>query len=200
MSPRRASTITRLDQMKALSSPARQELLDVLTGMGTVSLTEIGVVLGRPADGLYYHIRILERVGLVKSAGTRTREGRAEALFRAAAPEFALRYAASPPSHARTVTAIVTAMLRLGIRDFRRALARGGIRLEGADRDLWALRTSGWLLPAQVRNVNRQIRTLSKAATQKQPKGRLYAVTVLLTPLDHRSNKTGRRPRKAAGR
>ena len=31
-------------------------------------------------------------------------------------------------------------------------------------------------------------------------RGRLYAVTVLLTPLDHRSNKTGRRPRKAAGR
>jgi hypothetical protein len=109
-------------------------------------------------------------------------------------------YASTSPSHVRSVSAIVTAMLRLGIRDFHRALARGEVRLEGAERDLWALRTTGWLLPAQVRNVNRQIRSLSKAATQKQPKGRLYGVTVLLTPLDHRSYRTGRRPRKAAAR
>jgi hypothetical protein len=198
MTTRRA--ITRIDQMRILSSPIRQELLDVLARMGAVSLAEVGAVLGRPADGLYYHVRLLEGADLVKSVGTRTRGGRQEALFRAVAPAFALRYAAAPASRARAVTAIVTAMMRLGVRDFRRALVAGKNRFEGAGRDLWALRTTGWLLPSQVRRVNTLIRSLSRAAEQSARNGRLYGVTVLLTPLDHRSFRTGRRPRKAARR
>jgi hypothetical protein len=98
------------------------------------------------------------------------------------------------------VTAIVAAMMRLGARDFRRALAAGGTRVEGPARDLWALRTTGWLLPSQVRRVNALIQRLSKATQQSSKSGRLYGVTVLLTPLDHRSFRTGRRPRKAAHR
>ena len=190
------NTITRLDQMAALSSPVRQELLDVLARMGSVSLAEVAAVLGRHADGLYYHVRILQRIGLVRPAGTRTIAGRKEALFRAVAPEFAIRYADSPPSHRRAVGAIVTAMLRLGIRDFRRALSAPDVRVDGDARDLWALRTTGWLLPEHVRRVNTMIRKLSRTATRPHPKGRLYGVTVLLTPLDHRANPTGRRPRK----
>src|SRR5262245_38322087 len=199
MAIRRTATVSRLRQMAVLSSPVRQELLDVLARMGTVSLTEIGAVLGRPSDGLYYHVRMLVRAGLV-TAATRTRGGRREAVFRAVAPQFALRYAPSTSSHARAVTSIVTSMLRLGIRDFRRALANGGNRVEGPERDLWALRTTGWLLPSQLREVNRLIWDLSEAATRSESKGRLYGVTILLTPLDHRSNKTGRRPRKASKR
>jgi hypothetical protein len=190
-------SITRLDQMRILASPLRQELLDVMARMGAVSLAEVGAVLGRPADGLYYHVRLLARAGLVKPAGTRNRGGRPEALFRAAGPEFALRYAATPDSHSRAVTAVVAAMMRLGARDFRRALAAGGTRVEGPARDLWALRTTGWLLPAHVRRVNALIRRLSKATQQSSKSGRLYGVTVLLTPLDHRSFRTGRRPRRA---
>lgn len=192
--------VSGLRQMNVLASPVRQELLDVMARMGTVSLTQVGSVLGRPSDGLYYHVRLLERAGLVKSMGTRMRRGRPEALFRAAAPEFALRYGSSGPSHVRAVASIVTSMLRLGIRDFRRALASGGNRVEGPERDLWALRTTGWLVPRDVQRVNRLIKELSEATTRSDTRGRLYAVTVLLTPLDHRSNTTGRRPRRRARR
>jgi hypothetical protein len=119
-------------------------------------------------------------------------------LFRAAAPQFGLRYTAGPSPRAQAVTDIVSSMLRLGGRDFRRALASQGNRLEGPERDLWALRTTGWLLPSQIRRVNRMILALSKEATRNQPGGRLYSVTVLLTPLNHRANRTGRRPRTKA--
>ena len=101
MHSRRTSIVSRLDQMAALASPARQELLDVLARMGAASLAEIGAVLGRPSDGLYYHIRVLQRVALVVPAGTRGRGGRKERLFRATASEFALRYASSPPQRGR---------------------------------------------------------------------------------------------------
>lgn len=187
--------LTRPDQFATLVSPIRQELLDVMARMGTVSISEVAAALGRPSDGLYYHVRALQRVGLVRPAGERRRGGRREALFRASASQFALRYSTAPP-HARAVSAIVAAMLRLGTRDFRRALAGGAVRLDGPERDLWALRTTGWLRRPQLREVNRSILGLSRAATRPGPGGRLYAVTILLTPLDHRSTTTGRRTRR----
>src|SRR5438309_1941063 len=175
--------ISRPEQLRALISPVRQELVDVLSRMGTASLAEIATVLGRPADGLYYHVRLLVRVGLVFPAGSRTNGGRPEALYKSIAPQLALPYKTSPKGHARAVTAIVSSMLRLGIRDFRRASTRPGYRLRSPRRELWALRTTGWLAPTGIKDVNRRILGLSRAVSQPKAKGRLFAVTILLTPL-----------------
>jgi hypothetical protein len=203
--PRRASIplmpvraiqgISRLGQKRVLSSPVRQELLDVLARVGKASLAELGALLGRPADGLYYHVRMLARAGLVRSAGVRARAGHREALFRATARQYAVRYTPASTPHLRAMNDIVSAMMRLGIRDFRRALAGGASRVDGPERDLRAMRTTGWLQGAHVRQVNRNIGALAKTVSRHDPRGRLYAVTVLLTPLDHRANRTGRRPR-----
>ena len=183
-------------QLSAIVSPLRQELLDVLARVEAASLAELGAMLGRPADGLYYHVRVLERAGLVVPAGTRANGGRPEAIYRAVASQFALRYAPAPASHARSVNGVVGAMLRLGARDFRRALHAASTKLDGPDRDLWALRTTGWLRPEDVRRVNRLIRQLAESTARRRPPGRLYALTMLLAPLDHRNNTTGRRPRR----
>jgi hypothetical protein len=87
-------------------------------------------------------------------------------------------------------------MLRLGARDFRRALGQEGIRLEGPSRDLWALRTTGWMRPADLRRVNRLFRQLAERSVRTQPPGQLYAISALLAPLAHRKHTTGRRPRR----
>jgi len=188
--------VSRPDHLRALVSPARQEVLDVMTRLGDVSLAELGAVLGRPADGLYYHVRALERLGLVERAGARRKPRHEEALYRAAAPVFAIRYPSDPARRARAVTPIAAAMMRLSIRDFRRALGDGQTRFEGAEREVWALRTTGWLSAQQLRRVNRLIRALSESTAQRGPARRLYAVTVVLAPLVHRNNTTGRRARK----
>ncbi len=190
----RRTLIARLDQMTAIASPVRQELLDALARMGTASLAELAQAVGRPADGLYYHVRTLQRVGLVRAAGTRMRAGRREALVRATAPEYVLRYARATPAQARGVNGIVAGMMRLGVRDFRRALGDGANRVEGPARDLWALRTSGWLTPKDVAEVNRRMRELSRAVSRPGPRGRQYAITILLTPVDRA--RPARPPRK----
>jgi predicted transcriptional regulator len=196
----RLALLTRPGQLAVLTSPVRQELLDVLARMGTVSLADVAEVLGRPADGLYYHVRLLVRAGLVRAAGTRTRGGRKEALFHATASQFAVRYPAGPAARARAMNAIVGSMLRLAMRDFRRAVVRDDVRLAGPERDVWALRTTGWLLPAHVRQVNRLIRRLSGTTARTAPRGRLYAVTVLLTPLDRRDRRQATRPPRKGSR
>jgi len=194
------AAVVRPEQLSALASPVRQELLDALARLGKASRAELAAATDRPADSLYYHVRALIKVGLVHPAGARTKGGRGEALVRAEAPQFALRYATSPPRTVRGLNAIVAGMLRLGIRDFRRALAAGAtgaVRLEGPARDLRALRTIGWLTPAEVRAANRKIQALADAvshptATKGGARGRLYAITVLLTPVGRGARRAGR--------
>ncbi|HEY4052588.1 MAG TPA: helix-turn-helix domain-containing protein [Terriglobales bacterium] len=173
-------------QMRALAAATRQEIVDVLPRMGAVSVAELAAALGRPADSLYYHLRVLTRVGLVLRSGSRAVNGRAQALFRAIAPEMSLSYKFGKQGNANEVNAIIASMLRLGARDFRRSFRSGEVRVSGLSRELWALRTTGRLSRAQIAEVNRYIRRLMQIAAQPGYSGRLYAITVLLIPLDRK--------------
>ena len=191
--PRR--TITSSSQLRALASPARQEILDLLARTGPASAADLGRLLQRPADGLYYHLRALERAGLVRTAGSRVRAGRSEALYRSAHREPAIRHDVAAGGNSTAVSAIVASMLRLGVRDFRKAAASGAVRTEGPRRDLWALRVAGRLTGGDLEAVNREIRSLRDAVTRRTTGGKLYALTILITPLDHRARKRHRKAR-----
>lgn len=182
-------------QMAVLTSAPRQEIVDILADAGTLSVAELAAVLGRPADALYFHLRALLRVGLVRQAGFRYRGRRKEALFRTIAPDLWLQYQPRHEPNRRAVTAVVSSMLRLGIRDFRRSFQRGDVIVSGRRRELWALRKAGHLSLADLAVVNRLIERLRSATSKPKGHGRLYAVTVLLTPLDHR-RREGRQTRK----
>jgi DNA-binding transcriptional ArsR family regulator len=187
-------------QLRALASPARQELVDLLARTGPATAGELGRLIGRPADGLYYHLRALERAGLIASGIARPRGGRGERVFRAAHREPALRHDPGSEGNSRAVAAIVAAMLRLGIRDFRKACASADVRTHGPRRELWALRVTGRLSPGELANANRRMRDLRDTLGRRRVKGDLYAVTILLTPLGHRARKKQRRPRPPAKR
>jgi len=191
MSNSRSYFIRSEAQLAALAAAVRQEVVDVLSEMGTVSVAELAAALGRPADSLYFHLRVLTRAGLVRRTGTRFRAGGKEALYRTVAPELRLQYEPGKQSNRKAVSAIVASMLRLGIRDFTRAIQSGDVVVSGPHRELWALRKAGRLTPAQVANVNESVQDLANAVSARRGKGRLYAITVLLTPLDrHRKTVT----------
>jgi DNA-binding transcriptional ArsR family regulator len=180
------------EQLSVLVAAARQEILDVLAGMGTVSVAEIATTLGRPPDALYFHIRALKKTGLVIQTGRRSRRGRKEAMFRTVAPDLWLHYDPKNEANRRAVTSIVGSMLRLGARDFRRAFERGDAVVSGPQRELWALRKTGRLSQTQITMLNRSIERLKRDVSNRHAGGRLYGVTVLLTPLDHRRRETKR--------
>lgn len=175
-------------ELAALVSGVRQEIVDVLSQMTTPSVAELATALGRPADAIYYHLRILQRAGLVVCAGNRNHGRRQEQLFRAVSPDLRLDYKIG--GNAREITAIVRSMLRLGARDFAHAFRRGDAKVSGRGRELWALRTIGWLTPDEIVKVNQSINSLARAVSKPQRNGRLYGITVLLTPLDHRARRT----------
>jgi DNA-binding transcriptional ArsR family regulator len=179
-------------QLSALASSSRQEIVDVLAEMGSISVAELAAALGRPADALYFHLRALKKAGLVKHAGYRSRGGRKEELLRTVAPELWLHYDPRNQSNRDKVTAIVASMLRLGLRDFRRAFHES-VAVSGEHRELWALRKTGRLSHAQIANVNRSIANLKRSVSNPHGDGRLFAITVILTPLDRR-----RSPRRSS--
>lgn len=183
-------------QLKALAASARQEIVDVLEQVGTVSVAELAAALGRPADALYFHLRALTRVGLVRQAGFRTRPGGKEALFCTVQPALQLRYEPRRAANRHAVSAIVASMTRLANRDFRRSFRPGNAVVSGVQRELLALRKVGRLSPAGLAKVNRRIQELVDDVAAPHGRGRLYAVTIVLTPLDHR-NPGSTRPARA---
>jgi len=197
MSSRTNGTISKPVHLRALASPVRQELIDLLVRTGPASAAELGRLIQRPADGLYYHLRALQRVGLVSSAGIRARGGRREELFRAIHRVPTLHHDTSPGGNSPGVIAIVSSMLRLGIRDFKKGAASPDVRAQGPKRELWALRVTGWLSPSDLAEANRKIRALHEVPGKPSPKGKLYGITILLTPLGHRGRKKQRRSRSS---
>lgn len=54
----------------AVTSIVRIEMLTLFEGKGPSTVSELAESMGRPADGLYHHIHVLERGGLVEQIGT----------------------------------------------------------------------------------------------------------------------------------
>jgi DNA-binding transcriptional ArsR family regulator len=199
MAPRSDRTISEPAQLRVLASPLRQEIIDLLARTGAAQVSDIASLLGRPADSLYYHLRELERVGLVLSSRARANGKRAEMHFRAAHREPTLLHDVSSRGNTPAVASIVASMLRLGIRDFRNASASNGVCTQGPRRELWALRVTGWLDAEQIAGINRRICDLKDAVGRPRSRGKLYAITILLTPLTHRTRRKQQR-RRPVGR
>jgi hypothetical protein len=79
-------------------------------------------------------------------------------------------------------------MLRLGIRDFSNSFETADASVSGPNRELWALRKTGWLSQDQIVEINRYIEKLMHVMAAPGRNGRLYAVSIVLTPLSRRSH------------
>jgi DNA-binding transcriptional ArsR family regulator len=183
-------------QLSALASGARQEVVDVLANTGAISVADLAQALGRPADALYYHLRVLQQAGLVVQAGYRGRGKHREELIAAVSPNLRLPYELGEHGNGAEIGAIVGSMLRLGLRDFEAAFEAGDAQTSGPQRELVAMRKIGWLTPQDVAETNRAIEGLARLTEKPPGKGRLYAITVVLTPLD-RPARGARKPAKA---
>lgn len=146
--------IERLDQVRALESTVCQEIVDLVQAAGPCSVRELGALMGRRPDSLYYHVRKLSSAGLLVDCGIRGVGRRAGTMYDVPARPLRLAYEPSDPENVGAVSRVVASMLRSAIRDFR-----GGFRpdlavVEGEGRNLWAARTKGWLGEEDLAEVN----------------------------------------------
>jgi biotin operon repressor len=202
---KRLKTVDSTAQIRALTSTLRQDIIDLVQAMGSASVPELAEQLGRPADALYYHIRALQRAGLLVEAGSRQRGRHIEALYSTPDPErrLILQYRSGPESQTAPLRDLVAAMLRSARREFDCAIADPDCVVDGPVRELWAGRVKGWLTRAELAQVNQHLIQLNQllSSPRSARRNRLYSLQFLLAPsVTERSARVAREKASKPGR
>ena len=162
--------IARLDQLRALASPVRQEIIDAVTASGPISISTLARVLGRTPHALYFHIRKLESLGLLKKkSGPGVRQGpslwydargRPAVLYDVPSHPMALAYRPGDTRTHRPMTDIARAMARSAARSFAEAYRSGNAVVSGQRRNLWASRSKRYITPRELEILNAHLRAI----------------------------------------
>jgi DNA-binding transcriptional ArsR family regulator len=179
-------------QIELLASPTRIEIVDTLEALGgPVSVAELAAQLGRPADGLYYHLRQLTAGGLIEEEITA--EGRRYRAIVRSGDRLRLRYRPGTNANAKAVGRVAASVLRVAGRDFARAIADPDSVVEGLQRDLWAARGKGWVGTGELAEINRLLTRLMELLQQPRDarRDRLVSLSWVLAPLDPKPPRRG---------
>ena len=76
-----------LEQMRAIADELRTRIAEALTHRA-MTVTQLGELLGQAPAKIHYHVRELERVGLVRLVATREKSGILEKYYRAVTRSF----------------------------------------------------------------------------------------------------------------
>lgn len=182
-------------QVRLLSSPVRQEIVDTLTALGgEAGVASLAEQLGRPSDGLYYHLRALVAGGLVDELPDVGAERRFRLAGKSGAP-LRLVYDLGPGGNAAELRTFADGLLQIAGRDFENALESGDAVVAGVERELWASRNKGWLSREDIVEVNALLGRLSELTSQPKADGRdrLASFAFVLAPINARPKR--RKPR-----
>lgn len=144
-----------------LASPPRQEIVDTLSALGgEASIADLAMQLGRHADGLYYHLKILCKARLVVAAGTAGDDERRYRLAGDATQPLRLAYRTGSGANVKALRKFAHALLQVAEEDFGAALDMEGVRTEGPHRQLWAARNKAWLSKDELAEANQILERL----------------------------------------
>lgn len=186
-------------QLRALGTVVRQEIIDAVRHLPTFSVSDVARVMGRPADSLYFHMRILEKAGLIIPQGERTTQRRAETVYATLAPGAGIRldYDSGDPKADKAALKAVRALLRATPQDFTAGRAAPEAVMEGPERNLWAGRNVAWLDRADLREVNQLLTRLSEIFNQpRKPGGQLCVLSHCLAPVEAQPLRRGAAPKR----
>lgn len=178
--------ISDLAQMRAIISPARDEILDAVAANGPSTVGDLGEFLGRKPDSLYHHIRVLRKVGLLLESFATNSQGRAMAVYDVPGRPMLLRYDLGDSRKVRAVREYAASALRITNRRFSQAFHSREAVVKGPDRNLWAARWRGWLTRKDLAEANRLLRRLVElhraGGTRGRGEARLYDFTYVVSP------------------
>jgi DNA-binding transcriptional ArsR family regulator len=167
-----------------MASPIRQELVAAFGGC-PATVRELSARMGRTRQALYYHLGQLERAGLVIVDGWRGKGPDRERIYRLASTSVRLGAERKSMPDRRAAIRALDAMLRLTSREVRAIAASPELTTDDSLRPI-AVRGKARLTARQLARVNELIAEavdLLRSATRSASGARLYALTVVLTPV-----------------
>jgi hypothetical protein len=195
MPPEKGCWVDRVAQIRLLSSAVRQDICDTVGAIGPCTVTELARAMGRAADGLYYHVRLLQRGGLLATTESRDAAGRSQVLLDVPGRPMYIRYDPADGKNRAAVNAMVAAMLRSAARDFRRAFHPALAVVSGPRRNLWASRAHALLTQTELEEINGLFQRIVDLFLARRPrsahKESLYEMTFVLSPAPPRRRGRG---------
>jgi hypothetical protein len=172
-------------RLSALASPVRIELVGAFQTRGPSSIRELSVELGRPADGLYHHVRILLKAGLIVETSRRKVGRQSEAVYELVAARIGGALDSASPRGKAAVTRAGSAAMRLAAREFAAAIEADAVTCVGGLPNARTSRQRGRLTADGLKRLHRLLaqieRLLAKENQRKQ--GQLHSLTIVLAPL-----------------
>lgn len=172
------------DEIVALVSPVRQDLLDRLCDSGPLSVSKLARALAMRPSALYRHLEILLDAGLVVIVGERRANRRTEKIYASRARRLRLERAFGDPCNGEELAQVFASLSRQLERDVRRAMKSENARPSGPSRNLAFGRIIGTPSPAELAAINAKIEEISKILRKISHKDRsLVSFGWALAPL-----------------
>lgn len=171
-------------QLDCLCSPVRAELYEAIRRLESGSAAELAVELGKSVHALYYHLRALHKVGLIRVRERRRVGRRDEAVYEAASDRLVIDKDNSNRAYVEGLIKTIRIALRRAEREHREA------RLNQAAGELFAvLRVQARLSEEDAAQLRKKIWDLGTWIRKRQlPEGadgaEEVAVTCLAVPLN----------------
>jgi hypothetical protein len=190
--PCRNQQVLSAAQLRVLASPVRIEIVGAFQAHGPMAIRELAEKLARPADGLYHHVRRLQKASILQVAQMVRVGKRDEAIFALTAERFCN---AAPPQTKATKEAAIKAAdaaLRLTAREFRGAVlmqASGKNQVAPAERARPATtklsRQRSWLTDDDLHTLHGLLDKIEAFLQERMrhKQGRPFAITTAIVPL-----------------
>jgi DNA-binding transcriptional ArsR family regulator len=179
------------EQRRAITSPLRMELMGLFTDGDPLSVATIAERMGRPATAIYYHVRVLEKAGLMRRVGKKQSGRRPEALYFPVADLFKIEAPRELPEAEMSLKAMATAF-RMAERDMKAAFTNPKAKSVGPYRNVFGGRMHCRLSKKKLSELNRHLRDIEKLLSrahsnhEPSPDDSFVSFTVALMPLRNR--------------
>jgi predicted ArsR family transcriptional regulator len=190
--------ILRPDQIAAVSSPLRQEIVDRLAAFGPAGARDLAHALRRRPTSIYHHLTQLERVGLLRTIPADIARGRPALLYATVAPRMRLARAARLAHNRKPLARAGTSAAKQAGRDYADGFGAEHWAIEGARRNHWFFRVVATPSRSRLKRMNALLNQLAELAWTPDPQaGPPISVAWFLAPL---ASRRPTRRRKAGGR
>ncbi len=180
-------------ERRAIASPLRLELIGLFVDGEPRSAAQIGERMGRPTTAIHYHVRVLEKAGILRRVGRQRSGRRPEALYLPAADMFKMAQPREAPEEAAAAALkTMSTAFRMAERDMKAALTNPSSKTSGPYRTAFGARIHCRLSKKDLAELNRHLRAIEKmmtrAVTHHEPaRSDLFlSLTLALMPLRNR--------------
>ncbi len=158
----RTFQVVKPEQLEALVSTKRHDIIAQLAASGPMSVRELADAIGAAPSSLYYHIEHLCSVGLVLEAGVRQDQNKPEQLYNVPARNMFLFDAMQAPRNKPVMKAIAGAICKQATRDFSRGFDAPHRNPVGATRNVRFGRLVGRPDAATLKRINTHLDAITE--------------------------------------